>query len=70
MEPDELVDEIPLRRSQRVHRSIISNDYMFYLQEHECNVSRETDPITFSQTVSSANSLEWMNVMKDDLVSM
>ena len=40
MEPDILVDgtvvdEIPLRRSQRVRRPIISDDYMIYFQEHE-----------------------------------
>ena len=43
---------------------------MINLQEHEFDVSEETDPITFSQAMSSANSLEWMNAMKDKLGSM
>ena len=48
MEPDELVDEIPLRRSQKVCKPIISNDCMIYLQEHKFDVYEETDPMTFS----------------------
>ena len=32
---DMVVDGIPLRISQWVHRSAISDDYMIYLQEHE-----------------------------------
>ncbi|KAF2308471.1 hypothetical protein GH714_009852 [Hevea brasiliensis] len=33
------VDEVvPLRRSQRIYRPVISNDYMVYLQEHEFDV--------------------------------
>ena len=70
MEPNELVDEIPLRRSQQVHKTVISNNYIIYLQEHEFDVSKGIDPITFSQVVSSTNSLEWMNAIKDELASM
>ena len=58
MELDKLVDDIPLRRSQRVHRLVISNDYMIYLQEHEFDVTKETNPITFSQAMPTTNSLE------------
>ena len=32
--PDVVMD-IPLRRLERVHSSIISDDYIVYLQEHE-----------------------------------
>ena len=70
VELDELVDEISLKRSQRVRRLAIFNDYMIYLQEHEFNVTNETYPITFSKVVSSLNSLEWMSAMKDELASM
>ena len=32
---DTVVNEVPLRRSQRVRRPAISDYYMVYLQEHE-----------------------------------
>ena len=70
VEPDELGGGIPLRRSQRARRPAISNDYMVYLQEHEFDVIDETDPVTFSQAISSPNSLEWMSAMEDELASM
>ena len=30
--------DAPLRKSQRIHRPVISSDYIVYLQEHEFNV--------------------------------
>ena len=43
---------------------------MIYFQEDEFDVIEEIDPITFSQAVSGANSLELMNAMKDELAFM
>ena len=68
MEPNELVDEIPLRKSQRVHRPTISNDYMICLQEHEFNVFEETNPITFTEAMSSANSLDELASIQNNQV--
>ncbi|KAF2324169.1 hypothetical protein GH714_009160 [Hevea brasiliensis] len=36
--PDTVDEVVPLRRSQRIRRPAISNDYMIYLQEHELMV--------------------------------
>nr|CAN83337.1 hypothetical protein VITISV_004574 [Vitis vinifera] len=41
---DIVVDEVPLRRSQRVCRPAISDDYMVYLQEHEYDGYDAFDP--------------------------
>ena len=43
---------------------------MVYLQENKFDVIKETAPITFSHAMFSANSLKWMNAMKDELASM
>ena len=34
----DVVMDIPLRRSERELRPVISDNYIFYLQEHECDV--------------------------------
>ena len=44
----EAIEEMPMMRSQKAHRSTISNDYLVYLQEHEYNVVDDIDPINFS----------------------
>ena len=70
VEPVEEIEEIPVRRSQRARRPAISNDYLVYLQEHEYDVVDDTDPINFSQALSSPNSAEWIDAMQDELASM
>ena len=67
---DVLINEIPLKRSQKVHRVAISNDYMVYMQEHEFDVTNETNPTSLPQAISSLNSLKWMSIMKYKLASM
>ncbi|KAF2289702.1 hypothetical protein GH714_038057 [Hevea brasiliensis] len=37
---DTIDEVVPLRRSQRIRRPTISNDYMVYLQEHEFDGQR------------------------------
>ena len=44
---DIVVDGIPLRKSQRVRRPAISDDYMVYLQEHEYDGYDASDPVTY-----------------------
>ena len=40
--------ELKLRRSTRVRRSAISDDYIVYFQELDDDLGVENDPITFS----------------------
>ena len=41
-----------------------------YLQESDCNVGADNDPLSFSQAISSTNSNLWMDAMKDKMDSM
>ena len=62
--------EIPLRRSTRERKSALSSDYLVYLQESDCDINIEDDPVTFSQAMSGNKSTFWYNAMKDELNSM
>ena len=44
IELGELIEEIPMRRSIKTHRLVISNDYLICLLEHEFNVNEDKDP--------------------------
>ena len=48
--------DIPLRRSERVHMPVISDDYIVYLQEHEYNVGDVTYPTTYKEAIVSPQS--------------
>ena len=63
-------EQIPLRRSTRPRRSTISGDYLVYLQESDCIIGADNDPLSFSQAISSTDSNLWMNAMKDEMDSM
>ena len=63
-------DEATLRRSTRVRKSSIPNDYIVYLQELDYNIGAENDPETFSQAMSSKESNSWYNAMKEKMNSM
>jgi len=67
---DDVVEEISLRRSQRVRRSSISDDYLVYLQEHEYDLNNVDDPTTFEEAISSSHGDDWLNAMHDELASM
>ena len=69
VEPIKAIEEITIRKSQRARRPTISNDYLVYLQEHEYDVVDDNDPTNFSQALSSPNSVEWIDAMKDELAS-
>ncbi|RVW58161.1 hypothetical protein CK203_110674 [Vitis vinifera] len=62
--------QVPLRRSTRERRSIISDDYVVYLQEHELDMGLEDDPISVSQVKQSSDSEKWIEAMKDEMKSM
>ena len=66
----ELIEEILVKKSLKTCRLVISNGYLFYLQEHEFDVNEDINPATFSQFVPNFNYLEWLNAMKDELASM
>ena len=61
---------MPLRRSTRERRSIISDDYVVYLQEHDFDMGLEDDPISVSQVKQSSDSEKWIEAMKDEMKSM
>ena len=63
-------DEATLRRSIRVRKSSIPNDYIVYLQELDYNIRVENDPEMFSHAMSSKESNSWYNSMKEEMNSM
>ena len=63
------VMDIPLRRSER-RRPAISNDYIFYLQEHEYDVGNVSDPTIYKEVIVSPQSNFWIDVMKDEMTFM
>ena len=55
------------RRSQRVRRSAIPDDYEVY----ECEESQmEGDPTSFEEAMRSAHSSKWLEAMQDEMRSM
>ena len=63
-------DEAILRRSTRVRKSVIPNNYIVYLQELDYNIGVENDPEAFSQAMSSKESNSWYRAMKEEMNSM
>ncbi|RVW99088.1 hypothetical protein CK203_018907 [Vitis vinifera] len=56
---DTVVNEVPLRRSQRVRRPAISDDYMVYLQEHEYDSYDAFDPVTYQEAIHCPHFISW-----------
>ena len=55
------------RRSQRVRRSAIPDDYEVY----ECEeFQMEGDPTSFEEAMRSAHSSKWLEAMEDEMKSM
>ena len=59
-----------MRRSVRERRSAISNDYVVYSIESECDLSLDEDPISFRQAMESEDSEKWLIAAKDEIKSM
>ena len=62
--------ELTLRRSTRVRRSVIPNDYIVYMQELDDDLGAENDFITFSHAMNCKESDLWFYVMKDEMNTM
>ena len=63
--------EVSLKRSTRVKRSAISNDYIVFFQEHQDDICiMKDDPINFQQALQSFNSQKWISVVEDKIKSM
>ena len=60
-------DEATLRRSTRVRKSTIPNDYIVYLKELDYNIEAENDLETFSQAMSSKESNSWYSAVKEEM---
>uniref|UniRef100_A0A0D2ZXW5 Uncharacterized protein n=1 Tax=Brassica oleracea var. oleracea TaxID=109376 RepID=A0A0D2ZXW5_BRAOL len=71
--PQELVqqDQIALRRSTRIRKNAIPDDYIVFLMEHEENQTlSEDDPITFLQAMSCSMSDKWTEAANEEYKSM
>ena len=55
------------RRSQRVRKSTIPNDYQVYASEE---IQMEGDPTLFEKAMRSTHSSKWLEAMKDETRSM
>nr|AAP46197.1 putative gag-pol polyprotein [Oryza sativa Japonica Group] len=62
-----VIENEPLRRSQRERRSAIPNYYDVYLGE---NIGKVDDPTSFKEAITSEHSSKWLEVMDDELKSM
>ena len=62
--------EVVLKRSTRVRRYAIPDDYIVYALEHESDLSMDNDLVSFKEAVESNNSKKWYNAMKEELKSM
>lgn len=66
--PQEIV---PLRKSTRERRNMISNEYIVFLQEHEAIIEMmKDDPINLHQAIKSSNSHKWIDAMTKEIKSM
>ena len=65
------LEEVPViegpRRSQRVRKPAISDDYEVYNSEE---IQMEGDPTSFEQAMRRIHSFEWLEAMKDEMKSM
>jgi len=62
--------ETTLRRSTREKRPAISNDYVVYSVEKECDLSVDKDPLSFKQGMNWDDSEKWYNATKEELKSL
>ena len=61
---------IASRRSTRIRKSAIPNDYVVYLGEHDFDIGPVSDPMTYKDAVTYPRSSMWINVMQDEIASM
>ncbi|KAL6223035.1 hypothetical protein ACLB2K_006425 [Fragaria x ananassa] len=82
VQPEAAPEIVPLRRSERVHSFVISDDYVSfiqevepenfctYLQEVDFDIGEDNDPVTYNQANNSSQSTLWTEAMHEvwDLV--
>jgi hypothetical protein len=56
-----------LRRSQRIRKSVIPNDYEIYTNEE---IHMEDDPTSYEETMRSHHSSKWREATEDEMRSM
>ena len=66
-EQQEIENDIPIRRSQRVRKPAISSDYEVYIVQ---DMNSEEDPVTFEEAMKSPHSSKWRAAMEDEMKSM
>ena len=59
-----------MRRSQRIRRPSIPDDYIVYLQEHEFDIHDDDDLTTFEKATSSSHASDSLSAMHEELASM
>uniref|UniRef100_A0A6N2M754 Retrovirus-related Pol polyprotein from transposon TNT 1-94 n=1 Tax=Salix viminalis TaxID=40686 RepID=A0A6N2M754_SALVM len=65
-----IVPKVPLRRSIRERRSAITDDYVVYDVEIECDLSLDEEPKTFRKAMESENSEKWSNAAEEEISSL
>jgi len=58
---------VPIRRSQRVRRLAIPDDYEVYIS---VDMNSEGDPTSYEEAIKSPNSSKWLTAMEDEIRSM
>ena len=64
VEPENPQPQVPRRRS------VIINDYIVYLQEHEFDIGLEDNLTSLNEAKLSIHSTKWLNTMNNELKSM
>ena len=60
----------PPRRSHRVRRSALPNDYVVFLGEQDYEPEEIIDLVTYNEAVTNPNSSKWLNAMKEKMHTM
>jgi hypothetical protein len=64
-------EQVPIRKSTRVRKTSISDDYVVYLEEHEFDIGMmEEDPENIHQALKCQNSDKWIEAMNEEIKSM
>lgn len=66
---EEVSEPIASRKSSRIKKPAIPDDYQLYLIE-ETDLGDEGDPLTVAQAMQSVNNAKWKLAMEDELKSM
>ena len=64
-------EQMILRRSTKEKRSVVSDDYIMFLQDHQDDIGiMEDDPINFQQALKSYSSQKWINTVEEKIKFM